>query len=273
MPQLVFCKVSGRYRDHERFGYRSGLALTSLRSLQLPDADLAGLFLKNITAPHLEEFSLPNYCKPKDIASFLRRSACQCSLRSFSVRFSTNSYNLTVLDIRFIILLKLMPSLNTLSLISTGITGKDSDELTFDFDDDDEHDPGNILQLVAKVLFSQRTSLQQGFLPNLKTLEYTGKLHLRPFRMARNYCDLYPLPSTDNAAHCPFHLLKLEIHPVTRIPENMISYISSLVERGVTVKVLSDSKDILQSSIDYYRCRKEFLCQDWADNFDSSIFS
>ena len=56
------------------------------------------------------------------------------------------------------------------------------------------------------------------------------------------------------------------------IPENMISYLSSLVERGVTVNVLSELEDILQSSIDYYRRRKDFSCQDWTDNLDSIDF-
>jgi hypothetical protein len=160
-------------------------------------------------------------------------------------------------------LLQSMPSLNTLSLISV-TTDSDFEDITTP----EDYDPRNILRLVAKILSSQNTSLQQGFLPNLKTLEYSGMLNLRP----GNYSDLYSLPPAD-AVHGPFHLLKLELHPATRIPKNMISYISSLVERGVTVKVLSDSKDILQSSIDYYRCRKESLCRDWADNLDSSLFS
>ena len=38
------------------------------------------------------------------------------------------------------------------------------------------------------------------------------------------------------------------------------------------MNVLSDSEDILQSSIDYYRCKEEFLSKDWADDFDSSLF-
>ena len=43
-----------------------------------------------------------------------------------------------------------------------------------DFITPEDYDPlaRNILQLVAKVVSSQGTSLQQGFLPNLKTLEY-----------------------------------------------------------------------------------------------------
>ena len=53
----------------------------------------------------------------------------------------------------------------------------------------------------------------------------------------------------------------------------MISYISSLVERGVAVNVLSKSEDILQSSINYYEFREDSLCWDWADNLDSSLFS
>jgi hypothetical protein len=257
-PQLVFCKVSGDDRRNESIG---ALVLTSLRSLQLPTpiARISGLFLDNIIAPHLEEFSFPNYHIPtmEAIASFLRRSAC--TLRSFSISFGNSSPYIE----RFMNVLQSMTSLNTLSLISV-TTPICSGIIT-----PDDYNPRNILQLVAKVLSSQNTSLKEGFLPNLKTLECTGRFNLHP----GNYSDLYSLPPADNAARGPFHLLKLELHPATRIPKNMISYISSLVERGVTVKVLSDSKDILQSSIDYYRCRKEFMCRDWADDLDSSVFS
>jgi hypothetical protein len=155
-----------------------------------------------------------------------------------------------------------LPSLITLSLISiTTLEGTTPEDC----------DPRNLLQLVADVLFSQSKSLpsQQGFLPNLKILEYTGELYLRP----GNYDDLYSLPSADNAVHGPLHLLKLNLHPATRIPKNMISYLSSLVERGVAVNALSNSEDILQSSIDHHRCREDSLCRDWIDNLDSSLFS
>ena len=131
----------------------------------------------------------------------------------------------------------------------------------------EDYDLRNILHLAAKVLSSQSTSPQQGFLPNLKILKYTGKLRLP----AGNLDDLYSLPSA--TVHGPLHLFKLDLHPITRIPKNMISYFSSLEERGVTVNVLSESEDILQSSIDYYRRREESLFRDWADNFDSSLFS
>ena len=254
-PRLVFCSVTSAFKPNGRIG---AIVLTSLRSLQLPTTNLASFFLDNIIAPHLEELSLPCHYSPsmEDIASFLRRSAC--SLRSFSIPFS----NYPPYIERFMNLLQSIPSLNTLSLISVT-----SPKYNGDITPEDCH-PRNILQLVAKVLSSQTTSLQQGFLPNLKTLEYTGMLRLRP----GNYSDLYSLPPVDNALHGPFHLLKLDLHPATRIPENMISYISSLVERGVTVKVLSDSEDILQSSIDYNRLKKDFLCRDWADNLDLSLF-
>jgi hypothetical protein len=65
------------------------------------------------------------------------------------------------------------------------------------------------------------------------------------------------------------HILKLDCYPTTRIrsPKKNISYVSSLVEQGVTVNVLFESEleDILQSSthtqwpeiwaIQYYRVR------------------
>ena len=248
-PRLVFLKVSGsctRYRS------RNVVLLTSLRSLQLLIPRNADFFLDNLTAPGLEIFCLPrNYIPSMGvITSFLRRSAC--SLRIFSVTFSAfpSSFD------GFMILLQSMPSLNTLSIT----TLKKTTTLK-------NYNPRHILQLVTKVLSSQSASLQQGFLPNLNILEYTGKLYLYP----RNYADIYSLPPANDAVHGPLQLLKLDLLPATRIPKNMISYFSSLVERGVAVNVLSNSEDILQSSIDYYRCREDSLCQDWADNLDSSL--
>jgi len=123
----------------------------------------------------------------------------------------------------FMNLLQSIPSLNTLSI--TSIT---TDPRFFKNVTPENYDPRNILQLVAMVLSSQSTS-QQRFLPNLKILEYAGMLYLRP----GNYDDLYSLPPADNAVHGPLHLVKLDLHPATRIPKNI--YLSSLVERGVTV--------------------------------------
>ena len=95
--------------------------------------------------------------------------------------------------------LQTMPSLNTLSLLSITALGYTALE---------EYDPQNVLKLVAKVLSSQSsTSLQQGFLPNLKILEYTGKLNPRP----ENYLDLNSLLPADNVVHGPLHLFKLSI--------------------------------------------------------------
>ena len=256
--RLVFCEVSGSCPGNGEPSIGK-LVLTSLRSLQLLITSSAEDYLNNIIAPHLEEFSLPNYYNRAImgiITSFFRRSAC--SLRSFSMIFSIFPPYFE----GYMNLLQSMPSLNTLSIISITTIA----EYYYNTED---YDPRNILQLVAKVLSSQSTSLQQGFLPNLKILEYTGELYLRP----GNYDYLYSLPPADNAVHVPLHLLKLNITQ-HRIPKNMISYLSSLVERGITVNVLSDwvSEDILQSSIDYYRCKKDFLCRDWTDNWDSSLF-
>ena len=248
-PRLVFCKVSG---SCERYGGSSlgALVLTSLKSLQLLIKKFAEDFLNNLIAPHLEELSLPRYYYPSTgvITSFLRRSAC--SLLSFTVVFSTYFDG-------FMDLLQSMPSLNKLSIMS--LTTSTNYYMNAPPED---YDPRNILQLIAKVLSSQSTSLQQGFLPNLKIMEYTGRLDQRP----EKYDDLYFLPPTGNAVHGPLHLVKFDIHPETRISKNMISYLLSLVERGITVNVLSDSKDIFQSSI-------EFHGRDWTDNFDSSLFS
>ena len=255
-PRLVFCIFSGSWtRPTEPI--IEALVLTSLRSLQLLNTTSAEYLLDNLIAPHLEEFSHSKYYNTsmeviRQITFFLRRSAC--SLRSFSVIFGIFPPCFE----GFMSLLQSMPSLNTLSIIMTPTTRY------FDTIPED-YDPRNILRLVAKVLSSQSTSLQ-GFLPNLKILEYAGRL---PANLVVNpeflrldsesIGDLYSLPPADNAVHGPFHLLKLDLHPATRISKNMISYFSSLMERGVTVRVLSTSEDILQSSIDFYRCNKDSL--------------
>ena len=254
-PRLVFCRISS-LRSYDTPEGQMIPVLTSLKSLHLPDCTPpVEYFIDNIIAPHLEEFSLPRHTfRTEVVTSFLRRSAC--SLRSLSMIFSISPQYLEA----FMNLLQSMPSLTTLSITSVTAFGNT---------DPDECHPRNILQLVAKVLSSQSTFLQEGFLPNLKILEYTGKVNLH----SGNYDDLYPLPPADNAGHVPLHLFKLDLRSTNRIPENMISYVSSLVERGVTVNVLSDSGDILQSSIDYYRCRKDPLYRDLTNNLDSSLFS
>ena len=259
-PRLVFCQISGYISLHRPEEQNiSALVLTSLRSLHLMVDICSGVqdFLNNLTAPHLEEFSLQrkNRLSIGDVTSFFRRSAC--SLRSLSMTFKIFSYYFE----GFMNILQSMPSLTTLSIQSV---------TSFEISNHPkEYDPRNISELVVKILSSQSTSLKEGFLPNLRILEYTGELYLR----SGSYDDLYPLPPADNVAHGPFHLLKLEIHPANRIPENMISYVSSLMERGITVNVLSDSKDILQSSIDYYRSRKETLRRDWYDDLDLTFLS
>ena len=258
-PRLVFCQASG-FISLRRVGEQniSPLVLTSLRSLHLLINSLAiEEFLNNLTVPHLEEFSLLRKYSTTSIeviTSFLRRSAC--SLCSLSMIFETFPYYFE----GFMNILQSMPSLTTLSIQSV---------TSFKITSPGEYDPRNILELVVKVLSSQSTSRQQGFLPNLRILEYTGELFLH----SGNYNDLYPLTPADNGVRCPLHLLKLELYPADRIPENMISYVSSLAERGITVNVSSDSKDILRSSIDYYRSRKESLCRDWSDDLDLTLFS
>ena len=245
--RLVFCKIS-YVRLHD--GEPSVVILTSLRSLQLITSYFEE-FLNNLITPHLEELSLSRHYNltMEVIASFLKRSAC--SLHSFSMIFIVSAY-----FEGFMSLLQLMPSLKTLSITSADL-----------FNAPGEYDPRNILQLVAKVLSSQSTTLQQRLLPNLEVLEYSGKLRLRP----GNYANLYPLPPVDNAVRGPFRLLELDLYGATRIPKNIISYFLSLAERGVIVNVLCKSEDILQSSIDYYRDREEFLSRDWVDDLDLSL--
>ena len=251
-PRLVFCKVTGIDMGYTRENIEA-LVLTSLRSLHLPIC-FADYFLDNIIAPHLEELSLLYYQEVMDaMASFLRRSACP--LRSFSMEFPSFPPHFE----RF---MKIFRSINTLSKIS--ITETD------DYPNpEDDHDLWNIFQFVANVLSSQST---HGFLPNLKILEYNGMLRLP----AGNLDDLvYDLPPADDV-HGSLHLFKLDLDPMARIPRNMMSYFSglqaSLQERGVTMNVLSNSEDILQSSIDYYRSKEEFSSKDWADDFESDLF-
>ena len=255
-PRLFFCKVSGFCsRCRGRIG---APVVTSLRSLELLIPSFAEDFLNNLIAPHLEEFRLLDYYDPsmEVITSFFRRSSC--SLRSISMIFSTFPPYFE----GFMNLLRSMPSLNTLSIIS--ITASSYFENT----NPENYDPRNLFQLLAKVLSSQSTSLQQRFLPNLEILEYTGKLYLRP----KFFDNLNSFPPVNNALHGPLHLLKLDLHPTTRIPKSMITYLSSLEEQGITVNVLSRSENILQSSIEGYRRTEDSLRRDWTDNLDSSLF-
>ena len=236
-PRLVFCKVTGSFPEDRVPRIIGAPVLTSLRSLHLMTTSSAEYFLNNLKTPDLEEFSLPKYYNPSSmevITSFLGRSACL--LHSFTVIFSISPQYFE----GFMSLLQSMPSLNILSLIS--IT-------TLENTTREEYDPRNVLQLLAKILSSQNTSLHKGFLPNLKILNYTGELRQRP----ENYDDLYSLPPADKAFPGPLHLVKLDLHPEIYISKYMISYLSKLVKRGVTVNVLSKSKDILRSSIDFYR--------------------
>ena len=253
-PRLVFCKVSGTNIEYRRQNIGAPV-LTSLRCLHLL-IGFAEDFLNNIIAPHLEVLSLPNYYNPsmEVVSSFLRRSACK--LRSFSVIFSISPPYFE----GFMSLLQSMPSLDSLLLRS--ITK------TLETTTPEDYDPQNIFQLLAKVLSSQSSS-QQEFLPNLRILEYKGELYLRP----GNYNDLYSSLPTNNAVRGRLRLFKLDLFPASRIPTNMIFYLSSFAERGITVNVKSHSEDILRSSIDYYRSRGKNLLRDWTDNLDPSLFS
>ena len=138
-PRLLYCKVSGSCGRFRRGSVGASL-LTSLRYLQLLIPRYAECFLDNLKAPFLEEFCFPRsrIWSMEVIDSFLERSAC--SLRSFSVMFSTfPPYFDGVMS-----LLQSMPSLNTLSLTTQTMTKN-----TYLSED---YNPRNILQLVAKIL-------------------------------------------------------------------------------------------------------------------------
>jgi hypothetical protein len=257
-PRLVFCEIAGCHPGADIVRSTGALFLRSLRSLRLLVSIHFFLehFLNNLIAPHLEEFTLSYLDHPsiEVVTSFFKRSAC--SLRTLTMIFSISSPYFE----RFMSLLQSIPSLNSLLL---------SKSMTLEYATPEDYDPRNILQLVAKILSSQSTSLQQRFLPNLEILKFTGELYLRP----GDYSDLYSLPPVDGAVRGPFHLLELNLHPATRVPKNLISYISSLKERGVTVNVLSESEDILKSSINHYRLSEDSSRRDWIDNLDLSLFS
>jgi F-box-like len=254
-PRLVFCQIS--YPRYEAEVQSEPLILESLRTLQLISNDhYSDGFLDYFITPFLEELGLSSEspAPPEETAYLFERAAyfferSACSLRSFSITFNVSKH-----FERFMSLLPLIPSLKILLITSYPyrVSGDDS---------------WNILQLVAKVVSSQSTTIQQGLLPNLEVLEYTGQICLRP----GNYAELFPLPSTDNAVHGPLRLLKFDLDPTGIIPENIISYFLSLTERGLTVNVLSGSRDILQSSIDYYRLKEDPLAWDWVDSLDSSL--
>jgi hypothetical protein len=238
------------------------VVLTSLKSLQLPrrDSDLIGDFLNNLTAPHLEEFSLPIYyiLLTEIVASFLKRSAC--SLRSFSLNFNFTPFHFE----GFMNILQSSPSLNTLSIRTI------------------ERRPSrNILQLVGKVLSSQSTSCQQGFLLNLKILEYyeytDGNQVLGPGLGDLNYDDLYSLLPADNGVHGPLHLLKFNLQPSPRNSHTIRKHDLLPLELGEARHhsecVVWFERDF---SVFYYRCRKDSLCWDWTVtdfyNLDLSFF-
>jgi len=236
-PRLVSCKVSGFFREDREPSVGAPI-LTTLRSLHLLTASGAKYLLNNLIAPDLEEFIFPTYYySVEDIAFFFRRSAC--SLRSFTMVLSTCPDFKSLMS-----LLQSMPSLNTLSLISI-MTEIDIHE------EYEEYGLRDILKLLVKIMFAQNTSLHQGFLPNLKILDYTGGLG---FYYTDNYEDLYSLPPANNDFRGPLHSVKLDLHldPEVYLSKNIISFLLDLVERGVTVKALSGTKDFLLSSIDYW---------------------
>ena len=137
-PRLVFCEVLG-FSSFRRLEERDigAPALTSLRILHLP---ININLLDYLIATNLEEFSLPKHYSPpiEDITSFLRRSTC--SLYFLSMVFPQYSKS-------YMNLLESMPSLNTLSILSTATR-------TLANTPPDDYDPQNIFRLVAKVLSS-----------------------------------------------------------------------------------------------------------------------
>ena len=199
-PRLVFCHVSGYAPQFRGPPSIAPIVLASLKTLLL--TNFVPDFFNNLIAPALEEFSLREYYIPSigAISAFLRRSAC--SLRYFFTILST----IPPYFEGFMHLLESMPSLNTLSIMS--ITNTHLEKNTC-FTTPEDYVPRHIMQILDKVLSSQSSSTslqQQGFLPNLKILEYSGKLNfcIRP----EDYDHLLP---PDNAVRGPLQLITIDL--------------------------------------------------------------
>jgi hypothetical protein len=206
------------------------IIIASLKSLKVVGSHVTPFFT-HITCPLLDELicdAQQTHFNADDIIPFLARSG---PLHNFSM------FGFTPRNSRLMNLLQAMPFLKNL-VISQSISRKKAI---------------NILKVLGMIQSSQSNSFEPWFLPHLETLDYTGPLTFAvdlPIIISRD--PTHPLPP-DDAEQGPLRLIKIKICPAVCLPENAIPLVLGLMERGVTVNVLSNSKDILQSSIDYYR--------------------
>ena len=200
--------------------------IVPLKSLKVVGSNVT-FFFPHITCPLLDEL----ICDPQqthfnvdDIIAFLARSG---SLRNFSM------LDFALRNPRLMGLLQEMPSLKIL-VLSQSIRRR----TLF-----------NILKVLGMIQCSQSNSFAPQFLPHLEMIEYTGPLPLTFTVDLPMIIPTHPLPP-DDAEQGSLRLIKINIYPAVYLPPNAIPF---LMERGVTVNVSSNSEDLLQSSIDYYR--------------------
>ena len=204
----------------------SGRIITPLKSLKVGGMDHFSLFL-HITCPALDELILDWRTSFQFIEDFIVPFLAGSSqLRCLTILHHTR-------DSRFIDILRAVPSLTKLVLLSPLIPGVVAE---------------NILNILGIILSSQSNSSQPSFLPNLETFDYQG-----PF----GYDPIYSLPPARNAAQSPLRFVKFDFYSLVHIPEDAIPLFLRLVERGVMVHVWSEEKDILQASINYWSRRTQ----------------
>ena len=245
LPQLVFLSfnsIGGMELAEES-------VVTSLRSLRVDRIGSSETILLNtLLCPHMAELSLgPWYSDFAPFISLVERSSCSLQIFTFYL-FDFERAT----DANLMRMLQVTPSVKKLSIIAYG-------QCTLA-----ESGRWNISELVAKVLWSQEANCQSRFLPKLEILEYTGQLwdHLPPGDLP------FLPPPTDSAEQGSLRLIKLDLYQARRIPVDIFSFFMNLIKRGITVDIRSQSRDILQGSIDYYANKER---QDWVEDLDLGL--
>ena len=260
LPRLVFLSFSS-------FGgteLAEEPVVTSLRSLRVDMIDDSEtILLDTLLCPHMEELSLGPLCKSdfdfaplKPIISLIERSSC--SLQIFTVDITVDIFETDferAMDESLMSLLQLTPSLTKLSIITSNHYAHTRSR------------QWNISELVVKVLSSQKAICQERFLPKLEILEYTGELW---HHLPRRNLPFLPSP-TDDALQGSLRLIKLDISRASHVPVDTVPFFMSLIKQGITVNICSQSRDILQASIDYHWSKERRFRQDWVDDLDLSL--